>query len=252
MSFTPIDHYDPRAGGHDGTRAEIEPRELVAIELVRSACAQDGGALLDVGCGDGIFLAAIDAKHRLSARDWKLHGIDVSEAQISAARRRPYSFSHNNVEEGIPFPDSSLDIVFCGELLEHLYDPDAFLAECHRVTVPGGFLVVTTPNLQAWYNRLLFLAGVQPLFYETSTRSTAIGAGPLRRLKRGTTPVGHVRVFNHRALRDILSSQGFHVVAVRGAVFASLPRPIRAIDRVFDRVPSLASILVVTSKSVER
>ena len=41
--------------------------------------------------------------------------------------------------------------------------------------VPGGHLIITTPNLQAWYNRILFALGIQPIFYETSTRSTHIG-----------------------------------------------------------------------------
>jgi 2-polyprenyl-3-methyl-5-hydroxy-6-metoxy-1,4-benzoquinol methylase len=252
MSFAPIDHYDPRVGGHGGNRVSIEPRELAAIELARASCARDGGVMLDVGCGDGIFLAAIDAKLGLRARNWKLHGIDFSEARLEVARRRPYSFAQANVETGIPFADRSLDVIFCGELIEHLYDPDGFLAECHRVVVPGGLLVITTPNLQAWYNRLLFAAGIQPLFYEASTRSTAIGAGPLRRLKRGTTPVGHIRVFNRRAIVDLLASQGFRPVGMRGAEFVALPRPLRAVDRMLERVPSLASILVIASESISQ
>lgn len=115
---------------------------------------------------------------------------------------------------------------------------------------PRGKLIVTTPNMQAWY--ALFAAGFQPLLYETSTRSTRIGAGPLRRRKRGTTPVGHVRVFNQRALKDVLLSQGFKPVRARGAVFAMFPAPLRSFDRIFNRVPGLASILVVLSERVER
>lgn len=248
MPFEPIDYYDPTQGGHSGRDAILEQRELVAMELASRALRARGGALLDVGCGTGVFLASVDEAFSLADRGWKLHGVDYSEFQLDAARRRPYEFAQCNVEDGLPFEDGVFDVVFCGELIEHLYDPDAFLDECHRVMAPEGHLVMTTPNLQAWYNRLLFLVGVQPVFYEASTRSTHIGAGPLRHLKRGSAPVGHIRLLNARALRDLVASRGFRVTELRGAVFNALPGPAKAVDRLFNRVPSLASILVVLAE----
>jgi SAM-dependent methyltransferase len=251
VGFTPIDFYDAGSAGHAGERAGIDPREKTAIEISRFAFERRDGKLLDVGCGNGLFLSAIDQAGSLTARGWKLYGVDYSEYQLSETQGRPFEFAQCNVEDGLPFPTASFDVVFAGELLEHLYNPDAFIEECHRVVAPGGYLVITTPNLQAWYNRLLFVAGIQPLFYETSTRSTLIGAGVLRRLKRGSTPVGHVRVFNLRALQDLLRSQGFLPITVRGAIFPLFPKAAQAVDRLFDRVPSLASGLVVLSRRVE-
>lgn len=247
--FQPIDHYDPRHGGWGGERDDIDERERVAIELVAPYLDAADGSLLDVGCGGGVFLSALDAYGSLVERGWTLTGIDLSEYQIAEATRRwPYSFSTANVEDGLPFADSSFEIVCAGELLEHLYNPDDFLAECHRVLTSSGHLVITTPNLQAWYNRALFVAGIQPLFYETSTRSTDIGAGVLRHVKRGSVPVGHIRLFNRRALGDILASQGFEPLQMRGAGFTVLPAPLRAVDRLFNRRVSLASNLVVIAR----
>lgn len=108
--------------------------------------------------------------------------------------------------------------------------------------------MVTTPNLQAWYNRALVLMGIQPLYYETSTKSTTIGAGPLRRIKRGTSPVGHLRVFNRRALTDILEREGFKVLEVAGAKMPVLPKPVQVIDAQFNRFPSLASEFIVLAR----
>jgi SAM-dependent methyltransferase len=227
-----------------------QERQVVAIDLLSPAIGQSEGRILDLGCGNGLFLAELDRRADLSARGWELHGVDYSPAVLADARRRPYTFDQCNLEEGIPYPGNSFDVVTAGEVIEHVYDPDRLLREAHRVLHPGGWLLLTTPNLQAWYNRALFAAGIQPLFYETSTKSTKIGAGAITRLKRGSVPVGHLRVFNRRALIDLLVSEGFRPVALRGAVFEALPEAIQRVDRLFNRRPSLASNLVVLATSV--
>jgi 2-polyprenyl-3-methyl-5-hydroxy-6-metoxy-1,4-benzoquinol methylase len=244
-ALEPIDYYADAAWP-----VALQDRQVVAIELLRSVVTAEAGRVLDVGCGDGMFLSELDRQANLTARGWELHGVDYSEGALSRARSRPYTFAQCNLEEGIPYPDGTFDVLSAGELIEHIYDPDALLREARRVLRPGGSLLITTPNLQAWYNRALFLAGIQPLFYETSTKSTRIGAGPIARLKRGSVPVGHVRVFNRRALVDLLESEGFRPVSIRGAVFEALPAPVRRVDQAFNRLPSLASNLVVLSNRV--
>lgn len=236
----PIDHY---------TQADwpvaLQTRQVAQIDMLAPALASSGGRVLDVGCGDGLFLAELDRIADLTARDWELHGVDYSPAALAAARRRAYTFERCNLEEGIPYPDDSFDVVCAGEVIEHIYDPDRLLAETQRVLRPGGHVVLTTPNLQAWYNRALFVVGIQPIFYETSTKSSAIGAGPLKKLKVSEAPVGHVRIFNRRALLDLLESEGFRPVEVRGSEFERLPGPMARMDRWFAKRPSLASNLVV-------
>lgn len=247
MTFKPIDYYDQRQWEHGGQR-KFEQREHTAISLLSPVLASDGGSLLDVGCGEGFFMSALDHELRLVEREWTLTGVDLSEYELERAAALPYSFERCNLEEGIPFEDGSFDVLFLGELIEHVYNPDNLLEECRRVLKPGGHLMVTTPNLQAWYNRALFLMGIQPLYYETSTKTTAVGAGPLRRIKRGTSPVGHLRVFNRRALTDIIEREGFQVLEVAGAIMPVLPKPAQLIDRQFNRFTSLASELIVLAR----
>lgn len=244
-AFEPIDYYED--ADWPGT---LQERQVVAVELLRAVTNGEAGRILDVGCGDGLFLAEFDRRANLSARGWELHGVDFSEGALLKARKRPYTFERCNLEEGIPYPDGSFNVLSAGELIEHVYDPDALLREAHRVLRPGGSLLITTPNPQAWYNRALFVAGIQPLFYETSTKSTRVGAGAIARLKRGSVPVGHLRLFNRRALIDLLQSEGFRTVSVRGAVFESLPGPVKRVDQAFNRLPSLASNLVVLATRV--
>jgi SAM-dependent methyltransferase len=241
-----IDHYGPDGWG-DEPSTGLLPRQVVARDLVASILRDATGPVrvLDAGCGDGSFLDAL-ATH-VNAADGRVGyvGLDYSRHQLEKAAALPYEFHHCDLGDGIPQPDASVDVLHAAEVLEHLYDPDLFVDECARVVRPGGRLVVSTPNLQAWFNRMLFLAGVQPLFYETSTRTTDVGAGAMRRFKRTNRPVGHVRVFNRTALLDLLRRGGFTPASVRGARFHDVPRSLRWLDAAFCRRPAMASILVV-------
>ena len=82
-----------------------------------------------------------------------------------------YDF-YNNIEHKkgdvtkLDFPDNYFDFAFFGELFEHIYDLPAFFAEIKRVLKPGGYLALSTPNLAAWYNRILLLFGKCPANYQ--------------------------------------------------------------------------------------
>jgi SAM-dependent methyltransferase len=246
---TVIDYY-----GSDGWTPEDRPlrdRERRSLDLILDvvSAAEAGRTLevLDVGCGDGMFLAHLDARvrEREPGRAMRYLGVEYSAHQLEAAARLPYEFHQCDLNIGLPLPDASLDIVYCGEVIEHLVDPDRLIDECARVLRPGGWLLLTTPNPHAWYNRVFFALGIQPLFFETSTRSTEVGAGPLRRLKRDPRPVGHLRMFNKCALTDLLRRADLHRQVVRGAGFHALPRLVSIVDSVFTRWPTMSSNLLV-------
>jgi len=102
-----------------------------------------GGDVLDVGCNTGYGTVGFVPVAR------RVVGIDVSPAAIEAARRRssagrPEFLVTTGVE--LPFPDESFDLVTSFQVVEHLVDPLAFLAELRRVLRPGGVVVLATPN----------------------------------------------------------------------------------------------------------
>ncbi len=98
--------------------------------------------LLDVGCGPGSI--TLD----LATRVARVEGIDAAEEAIEAAersrRRRRVTNAGFRVADvyRMPFDDGSFDVVFAHQVLQHLPDPVAALAEMRRVLRPGGLVAV--------------------------------------------------------------------------------------------------------------
>ena len=190
--------------------------------------------IVDVGCGDGSALAVTAAQnpeHRFAGIDWS-----------SDALRRARALGLTVVRGGVNLPvaDGAVNVVIMSELIEHLVDPDRAVAEARRVLRPGGSLLLSTPNLAAWYNRGLLALGVQPIFSEVSLRGV-FG-------RPGSVVAGHLRLFTRRALTEFLAASGFRCVTVTGARYHGVPRPLGPLDRAFCRWPSAASILLVHAR----
>lgn len=102
------------------------------------------GCLLDVGCGEGFFLAAAQrAGWTVTGCDFLPEGVARTTALIGTDR-----VSQADACD-LPFPDGSFDVVTLWDVLEHLANPDAAIAEARRVLRPGGLLAFSTPNTRA-------------------------------------------------------------------------------------------------------
>jgi SAM-dependent methyltransferase len=81
----------------------------------------------------------------------------------NAENHERYEFDYKaiNVERDVfPFADQTYDLVLCCELLEHLLiNPSHMLFEIHRVLKPGGYLLLTTPNILRWGNVVSLVRG---------------------------------------------------------------------------------------------
>jgi SAM-dependent methyltransferase len=193
--------------------------------------------VLDVGCGDGA-AAAVAARRNPGHR---LVGLDWSAGALGQARAAGIPLIRGGLDApGLPVADGRADVVIMSELIEHLVDTDAALDEAHRVLRPGGSLLLSTPNLAAWYNRGLLALGVQPVFSEVSLRG--VYGRP------GSQVAGHLHMFTRRALVALLAARGFDVAAVAGARYHDVPRPLRQLDRAFCGWPAAASILLVHAR----
>ncbi|MGH8218540.1 MAG: methyltransferase domain-containing protein [Steroidobacteraceae bacterium] len=88
------------------------------------------GPLLEIGCGEGILLAAFRSATRF--------GIDPSHRALTRARKRsPAQCAMARAEE-LPFPSGSFDVIVSVGVMEHFENPDAATAEICRVLTPSG------------------------------------------------------------------------------------------------------------------
>jgi SAM-dependent methyltransferase len=176
----------------------------------------------------------------------RIAGIELSADAIAKARQKGFECQVSSAESRLPFEDSSFDCVFAGEIIEHLVDPDAMLDEAHRVLSPGGYLLLTTPNLVAWFNRMLVVAGVTPMYVEHSYRATYGPAYSI--LGRVGKPVGHLRIFTWTPLKRLLEDSGFRIRLRQGS--AGLPIPIvHKIDQLVSHIyPRLAANFIVLAQ----
>lgn len=114
---------------------------------IRDAIGTEG-AVLDVGCADGSFLAALE-----SLGSWELHGIDLNSDVIREPRSPRLELRVGQLERGT-YPPESFDAIVATHLVEHVCDPLEFVRTCARILRPGGILIGELPCLDAWDARL--------------------------------------------------------------------------------------------------
>jgi len=135
-------------------------RQTILSSVARLANGQPSGArrLLDVGCWDGSA-----TREYAAAFGARALGVEVFDAPASEARRRDVEVSQIDLEVGrFPWPDESIDLVIANQVLEHLKNVWHPMSEMSRVLRPGGWLIVSVPNLASLHNRILLMLGLQP------------------------------------------------------------------------------------------
>ncbi|MET0552971.1 MAG: class I SAM-dependent methyltransferase [Vicinamibacteria bacterium] len=186
-----------------GARKFLQPIES-GLDLFRGGRARALDALvpgtagrrrrvLDIGCGDGGFLAA------LAARGWECHGSEFSPLTAQRAAARTGLPILTGALDADAFAPASLDAVSIWHVLEHLRDPDRVLRDCARWLAPGGVLLVAVPNVASWQARAF--------------------AGDWFHLD----PPFHLYHFDPRSLTRTLSDAGFEVAAVKHACWQYNP-----------------------------
>ncbi|MGC2331977.1 MAG: class I SAM-dependent methyltransferase [Candidatus Acidiferrales bacterium] len=102
-----------------------------------------GGAILDLGCSSGGFLAG------LTRSSWRLHGIEMSEDVAMRAREKSGAEIFVGDILDAPFHRESFDAITCFHVLEHLYQPGEIFKRVSEWLKPGGIFYLMVPNIDS-------------------------------------------------------------------------------------------------------
>jgi SAM-dependent methyltransferase len=146
----------------------------LALALVRSA-GKIEGEILDLGAGSGYFTRALSAERerRCLRPGERLTACDINGSSFSA---EGVSFTHCDVNDGLPFHDSAFDAVVAIEVMEHTRTSYRVLGEIARVLRADGVFIFSVPNVGHMLSRLAFVAsGHYQLFPSPSTKPENAG-----------------------------------------------------------------------------
>ena len=153
------------------------------------ALVGSGARVLDVGCSSG-YLA-----RPLVERGCTVIGIEQDRGAANAARDVCEDVLVGDVETlELPFAPGSFDVVLCGDLIEHLREPERFLTRMRPFLRADGRIVLTTPNVANWTIRFGLLAG------------------RWRYAERGILDRTHLSLFTRKTLVETLGRAGYRVI----------------------------------------
>lgn len=161
-----------------------------AIKFIRKYFKDIKGLnVLDCGISKGT-VAEI-----LSKEGANCFGIDVNQREIGGVK-----IVQADLNNGIPDLGTKFDIIFAGEIVEHLFDDSRFIRECREILKPDGILIVTVPNLVSFVNRFMAFFGMMPM--------TAYA-----------TDSFHYHVYNQRRLQDLIKKEGFKILKATSSYY---------------------------------
>lgn len=131
--------------GNDSYKRKLYQRE----KLKKLYKFKRDGRILDIGCGDGIFLQL--AKQQ----GWETFGTEISKEAVEYATEvRKVNVINTNDIKMAKFDECYFDVITLWHVLEHLYNPENTLQEIHRILKNDGVLVVALPNIESIQSKI--------------------------------------------------------------------------------------------------
>jgi SAM-dependent methyltransferase len=173
--------YEQMYGGRDQNVLPLEPGHKY---FLADPLAPGSGALLDIGCGTGNFLAAArDKGYRVTGIELDRNAARFAKEKLNLQNIFPLTISEFSEQ----YPDESFDVVTFFEVLEHQAAPVEFLQKIRSCVRAGGLIALSVPNRERW------MSGPDVLDY----------------------PPNHFLRWSAGSLRKFLGAQGFEILSVR-------------------------------------
>jgi len=130
----------------DGPQKPLHALTPLRLQYVARRVTLRGARVLDIGCGGGLLSEA------LAKEGADVTAIDLAPELVKVARLHgletgvTVDYRVQAAEDLAAEQPGSFDVVTCMEMLEHVPDPGAIIAACHRLLKPGGQLFLSTVN----------------------------------------------------------------------------------------------------------
>ena len=181
------------------------------------------GKVLELGCDSHFTLAAsLLTSHQLVPQNSPRpiaapENVDDPQIVFSKTDGSTVEFRRElfDIEESrFPYDDHSFDGIICCELIEHLFnDPAHMLHESNRVLKPGGWLLLTTPNITSYHMIRKAVMGIHPLEHSLYFHK-----------KYGSIPIQHTREYTFWEIVEFLGLSGFRIESKKTFVFTQNER----------------------------
>ena len=147
--------------------------------------------VLEIGCGAGNTLVWLK---NLKHCTW-IGGVEISPEAVEIARERLDAVYPVNIEQNsLPIQESTLDLILCLDVLEHMIDPWEVVRRLRKLLKPGGALIVSIPNIRN--HKVLF-----PLLFK----------GKWNYADAGILDKTHLRFFVRDTAIHLVGASGLHV-----------------------------------------
>lgn len=195
-------------------QSEIDPAYARRARILLSELNLMGAEkILDIGCGRGFYEKAITSLFP----NVSITAIDTNSSYLGQARKNVQSQRVNfkKVDGGkLPFKNNSFDRIICSEVLEHVKDDGAVIAEMMRVLKPAGKVIITVPNAN------------YPFFWDPINFI-------LERLTGGHVPshiwwlagiwADHIRLYTDEKLQEKFQNSGFQNIKLWYSTYYCFP-----------------------------
>ena len=189
-------------------RRLVKPLDVdLTVEQLAMEFLPPAQVFLDAGCGEGALC------FMLAPRYERLIGVDVAEVRVARAAERAtressdpdkFSFRVANLDFSLPVPNGSVDALCSLNVIEHVFDIYALVADFHRVLKSGGVALFQVPNIGYVKHRVRLLMGKLPV---TSSPHNWVEIG---------WDGGHLHYFTMSSFCELLSHAGFKILRRTG------------------------------------
>ena len=112
------------------------------LRMIPALQDSPGNRVLSVGC------AYASTEAVLAQQGWEVHGVDIVPQAIDIARTRIASATLLKPGEPLPWPEASFDGLLLADVVEHIPQAATVLAQWARLVKPGGWIVISVPNMR--------------------------------------------------------------------------------------------------------